>query len=513
MSARHSPEAGVPLTPDDYVDVLAQTGQGLVCILDADGEIVVFDEGCERATGFAAADVVGRDAREVVIPPEEVEAFSEFMAQLSESQQPSPQIGHWLTESGGRLLIAWSNRPLLDEHGRLSGLLTVGIDLTERERASAELRELHAELQRRYDEQAALRRVATLVAGEADPEHVASVVASELARVVRADASAVVRYDGASGAKVIARTGDEPAPFPVGSTIPADAGSAIAQVLATGAAARVEPDGNTGVVAQAMRAYGYGGAEAAPITVAGAPWGAVVVVAHDADSLPKEPARALAPFADLLALAVSSAEAREQLLESRSRLVKAADEERRRLERDLHDGAQQRLVTLALILGGARRSAPDNELAEVLENAEAEAREALSELRDLARGLHPPVLSELGLQPALEGLARRAPLEVAVDPVPADRLAPTLEVATYYVVAEALTNVAKHAQAEQARVSVRVSCERLVVTVEDDGRGGANPRAGTGLRGLTDRVEALRGTLDITSSRSGTTLRAELPLA
>ena len=241
-----------------------------------------------------------------------------------------------------------------------------------------------------------------------------------------------------------------------------------------------------------------------------------MVVGRDAAALPEEPARALAPFADLLSLAVAGADAREQLLESRARLVKAADEERRRLERDLHDGAQQRLVTLAVMLSLARRELPEGAArsAELIDSAEREAREALAELRDLARGLHPPVLTERGLGPALEALARRAPLPVTVQAAPQERFAMTLEVAAYYVVAESLTNVAKHADASRAAVALRVEGGRLVVTVADDGRGGANPRGGTGLRGLTDRVEALRGTLDITSAAaSGTVVRAELPLS
>jgi signal transduction histidine kinase len=193
--------------------------------------------------------------------------------------------------------------------------------------------------------------------------------------------------------------------------------------------------------------------------------------------------------------------------------VAAADEERRRLERNLHDGAQQRLVTLALKLGLARNATDDRTREELLAAAEVDVREAIDELRALARGLHPPVLSERGLAAALSALARRAPLPVTIEHVPEERFPATLEVAVYYVVAEALTNVAKHAQASEAGVAVRREDQRLVVTVRDDGRGGANPRGGTGLEGLIDRVEALRGTFDITSGyASGTTLRAEFPL-
>jgi PAS domain S-box-containing protein len=517
MRAAHTAPGVTPLTPDDYVDVLAQTGMGMVCILDPTGKIMLFDAACERATGFAAADVVGRDARETVIPPDEAAAFGDFMAQLADAPSPSPQIGHWMTAAGDRRLIAWSNRPLFGEDGESMGLLTVGIDLTERERASAELRALHAELRRRLAEQAALRRVATLVAAEADPAHVFTVVAEEAAAVAGADASAVVRYDAEGNAEVVGRHGGDPSSFPVGATIPVDPDSALGRVLKTGEAARAEPDeASETPLARAMRASGYRSAEAAPIWLGGGPWGAIVVVGRDVDALPDEPHSALAPFADLLALALASADARERLLESRARLVEAADGERRRVERDLHDGAQQRLVTLALQLRAARRAAAgagaDERLDGLLETAEAEARGALEDLRDLARGLHPAVLSEHGLAAALRALAQRAPLPVAVDHVSDLRFPPTVEVAAYYVVAEALTNVAKHAGAKHVTVAARPSDGRLVVTVADDGRGGANPGGGTGLCGLADRVEALRGTLEITSTPAGTVLRAELPI-
>jgi signal transduction histidine kinase len=149
----------------------------------------------------------------------------------------------------------------------------------------------------------------------------------------------------------------------------------------------------------------------------------------------------------------------------------------------------------------------------LLDEAESEARGALNELRDLARGLHPPVLAERGLGPALATLARRAPLTVTIEHAPQERFASSLEVAAYFVVAEALTNIAKHAEATEARITARREGNSLVVAIADNGRGGANPGGGTGIRGLIDRVDALRGTLDITSSPSaGTVLRAELPL-
>jgi PAS domain S-box-containing protein len=507
------PPINAPMAPDAYVDVLAQTGMGMVSILDTQGRIVMFDAACERATGFSAAEVIGRDARETVIPPEEAEGFAIFIEQLSDEPSPRPQVGHWLTRDGDRLMIAWSNRPIRDDDGTVSGTLAVGIDLTERDRASAELRKLHAELQRRLDEQASLRRVATLVAGEAGAELVFGAAAAEIARVAGADASSIVRYEGNGTTTVVGRYGGAEGEFPVGAGIPVDPSTAIGKVFATGLPARSDASDVDGVVAAAMRRQGYTASVAVPIGAAGHPWGALVVVASESEALGEDVERRLASFADLLALALASADAREQLLDSRARLVAAADEERRRLERNLHDGAQQRLVTLALKLGLARNATDDDARDELLAAAEVDLREAIDELRALARGLHPPVLSERGLGAALSALARRAPLPVTIEHAPTERFPATLEVAVYYVVAEALTNVAKHARATEATITVRREDQRLVVTVRDDGRGGANPRGGTGLEGLIDRVEALRGTFDITSAyATGTTLRAEFPL-
>ncbi len=522
MASQAPLQAASPLSPEEYVDVLARTGLGLVCKLDRSGRILTFDDACERATGFTAAEVIGRDAREVVIPPDERDAFDVFLEQFAEVTVSSPQIGHWLTKDGERLKIAWSNRPIADEDGNVGALLTVGLDLTERDRSAAKVRALRSELECRLEEleilaaeQAALRRVATLVAGEADADLLFDAVAVETGRLEFVRTAAVVRYGDNGSATVVGRwscAADEEL-FPVGSVVPLGDDTAAGIVHRTGKAARVDAYGE-GAMATRMREAGYVSAAAAPVLVAGKPWGSVIVASGADEPLGEDLEGRLAPFAALLALAVASAHAREQISASRARLVAAADEERRRLERDLHDGAQQRLVTLVLNIGVARRKVADDAVGELLAAAERDAREAIAELRLLATGLHPPILSESGLAPALTALARRTPLEVEVVHVPDQRFHQTIEVAVYYVVAEALTNVVKHAQATKVRLGARREKHALVVSVEDDGRGGANPEAGTGLTGLIDRVEALRGTLSITSSgSSGTLLRAEFPLS
>jgi PAS domain S-box-containing protein len=515
-----------PMSASEYVDALAQTGVTMGCVLDRHGRILIFDEGCERATGFTAAEVVGRDAREMVIPPEEAEAFGAFLAEVWETRQSSPQVGHWLTRAGERRLIAWSNRPVLDSDGEVLNLFTAGIDLTERERAIGELKALHEQLEERAGalselaaEQSALRRVATLVAAEATPRLIFDTVSSEVARLVGADGGAVMRFEE-ERAVFAGRWNADPerAAYPDVAWIPLDLDSATARVYRRGEAARIESYAElAGDVGEAMLTHGYRCSAAAPVAVAGELWGAIVVAGADESALPSGTTeRRLAAFAELVALALANAHAREQLLASRARIVQVADEERRRLERDLHDGAQQRLVSLAQRLYLARRRLVEDpaEAAEHLETATAEVREALEDLRRVAHGLHPPILTQSGLGPALAALARRSHLPVALDGVPEERVDPAVETAVYYLVSEALTNAAKHAGATSVRVELRLRDGCLAVEVRDDGVGGATLADGSGLRGLTDRVEALGGTLTLTSvPRRGTTVRAELPLS
>ena len=220
-------------------------------------------------------------------------------------------------------------------------------------------------------------------------------------------------------------------------------------------------------------------------------------------------------IAGQLAVSLDNAESREQLVASRARIVAAADEARRRVQRDLHDGAQQRVVALAMRLkmlaasDAAHASGIDADLQALILDAD----DALSELRDVAHGLHPPVLSKGGLRPAITALAQRSPIPVSLDVQVSGRLAEPVEIAAYYVLAEMLTNAAKHARATRVDLDVHVLDGALRVRVRDDGIGGATPGAGSGLIGVTDRVEALGGTITINSPvGGGTTLVAELPL-
>jgi signal transduction histidine kinase len=270
-----------------------------------------------------------------------------------------------------------------------------------------------------------------------------------------------------------------------------------------------------GELAERLRAVGIRSAVGAPIKVGGMLWGAIMVVSDRPFVFPADTEERIARFAELVTAALANADAREQLAASRARLVEAAYEERRRLERDLHDGAQQEFVSAAIALNLARRKwsvAPDEALALVDAGLER-LQSGLRDLRELAAGIHPSVLSDRGLGAAVRALGDRSPVAVEVREVPAQRFPEAVETTAYFVVAEALTNAAKHARCRGAEVGMHVRDGRLVVEVRDDGVGGVDASRGSGLRGLADRVSALGGELRVHSrSGEGTLVRACIPL-
>ena len=373
---------------------------------------------------------------------------------------------------------------------------------------------LQRALRARLSEEAALRRVATLVAQQHAPETVFALVTEEVARHLDADSAITACYDPPDRATVVASwSAPGVRSVPVGRQIVLVPETALARVQATLAPARVDSyEGVPGEFPAELRALGHKTAVAAPILVDGYLWGAVVA-GSKADPFTAESEARLGAFAELVAQAIANVDARIKLKESRARIVEAADDARRRIERDLHDGAQQRLVALALSLKLAARSA-DPATATTLEGCIEELHRALAELRELARGLHPAVLTERGLPAALQGLAARSPVPVLLDADLDARMPPTHEAALYFVAAEALTNVAKYAEASAVEVTLHGDDRCAEIAVADDGVGGARAEDGSGLRGLTDRVEALGGRLTLASSRGqGTTVRARLPVA
>jgi signal transduction histidine kinase len=366
------------------------------------------------------------------------------------------------------------------------------------------------------DEQTALRRIATLVAGEAASGRVFEQVTVEAAQTLGASAASLARFDEDGRVTFVGGWSDTGRlAFPVGSHVPVEETGVLAEIRKTGRPERIDDyEGRAPEIVERLSSFGYGSASAAPIRVGGHVWGALVAAAQRDEQLAPGSERRLADFAELVAQALANADAYRKLAASRVRIVEAGDTERRRLERNLHDGAQQRLVSLALklrLIKASLRKDPESAEA-LLAEAESELDDALAELRELARGIHPAVLTDRGLDAAIRALAERAPIPVELTRLPEDRLPDSVEAAIYYLVAEAITNVAKYAQATCASVAVERSNGFATVVVRDDGIGGAEPVPGSGLVGLADRVEALGGRLHIESPPGrGTQLTAEIP--
>jgi signal transduction histidine kinase len=368
------------------------------------------------------------------------------------------------------------------------------------------------------DEQAALRRIATLVAGDTEPDRVFEEVTAEAAQTLGASTASLARFDPGNTATFIGAWSESGTlAFPVGSSTALEGAGVLAAVRRTGEPQLIERyDELAGPLAERMASFGYGSAAAAPIKLGGNVWGALVAAGQGDAALPPGTERRLADFADLVAQALANADAYRKLADSRARIVEVADNERRRLERNLHDGAQQRLVSLALQLRLVKNAIgkDDEEAESLLTQADDELERALDDLRELARGIHPASLTSHGLEIALNGLVERAPIPVEIARIPTERLPEAVEAAVYYLVAEAITNVAKYAQATRATVAVErpAGNGHVTVAVEDDGVGGADPESGTGLVGLADRIEALGGRLDIDSPHDGgTRVTAEIP--
>jgi signal transduction histidine kinase len=365
-------------------------------------------------------------------------------------------------------------------------------------------------------EHAALRRVATLVARGPSPAETFAAVTRETGELLGAQRATLLRVVSPEWAEVVASWSDGTAPpVPVGHRGALDGRGILGRMLQTARPVRIEDfDVVGGAVAELMRELGIRSGAGGPIILGGRVWGAVTAVWPAGTPLPVGAEDRVAAFAELVSYAIENAETRDELAASRARLVAAADEARRRIERDLHDGAQQRLVATALELTlldrQLERDPPGAQ--STLARAREQLDDALRELRDLARGIHPAVLTERGLEAALGALIQRAALPVDLRATLPERLDTAIEAAAYFLVSEALTNVAKHAQADT--VTVEVGCEdgTLVVTVADDGIGGVDFDAGSGMRGLLDRVNAAGGDLQVASEPGrGTRLCARLP--
>jgi signal transduction histidine kinase len=395
----------------------------------------------------------------------------------------------------------------LDTEARLASFTELVAAAIANVQAQVDLHEL-------ADTQAALRRLATLVARGEPPEEVFAAATREALRHFGSGTARMIRFELDGTATLVANEGttdphvrvgerweDYP---PVGLT---------ATVWRTGQPARVD-DYHDIPGGEPYLREGIRSAVGVPIHVDGRLWGAIAVGSAQGP-LPPDIEQRMAQFTDLVATAVANAQNRAELITSRARIVAASDEARRRIERDLHDGAQQRLLALALRLGSAAAAPLDSDgLRTEITDVAAGLMDAIDELREISRGIHPAILSTAGLRPALRALGRRSPIPMEVDVRIDGRLPEHVEVAAYYVVSEMLTNAARHARASVVEVDAEASGGMLRVWVRDDGVGGADPRRGSGLIGVQDRVDALGGTFTLHSPAGvGTTVTCELPIS
>ncbi|GAA1567782.1 hypothetical protein GCM10009827_106880 [Dactylosporangium maewongense] len=371
------------------------------------------------------------------------------------------------------------------------------------------------DLNRFVAEQRALRRIATLVARASPPQTVFSAVTDEVRELLGADLTMLLRYELDGAATVVAACSPHDIPVAVGTrTILPPHGAAV-HVYTEQRPCWTRVGEGTCVADPFLSQYGIKVSVGAPIVVQGNLWGVLIVMASSDEQLSPDDAPRTAAFTDLAGLAVANLQARADLAAASVRIVEASDQARRKVERDLHDGTQQRL--LALLLGlrqlQARTTAEPPGLADELATINADLAGTLDELRELSHGIHPAILTERGLESALKTLTRRSPVPAELHIHLPSRLPPNIETGAYYIIAEAFTNTAKHASASYVCVTVTADAHTLRLRIEDDGVGGADPSAGSGIRGLDDRVTALGGSSRLTSPPGqGTTLRFTIPL-
>jgi signal transduction histidine kinase len=413
--------------------------------------------------------------------------------------------------------------------GRIWGVMAVGSSRPEPLPAGTEMRigaftelmataiansDARTEIERLAGEQAALRHVATLVARGAETGEVFAAVAREVSEVMHLPVAAVQRFEDDETTTVTAAWSDRAHPFQPGTRWPYHASGLAGQVRQTGRAGRVQDySRRRGAFAVMARELGLRSVAGAPIIVDGAVWGLVTIASTDGP-LPDQTEDRLAGFTELVGTAIANAQSRTELSASRARIIAATDDTRRRLERDLHDGIQQRLVSLALKaqMIETMTPRPADQIRGELSRLADGLGTALDELREISHGIHPALLSEAGLGPALEALARRSAVPVELDLNLGPRLDEHVEAAGYYIASEAITNAAKYAQASVIDVCADARDGALTLSISDDGVGGADPSRGSGIIGLRDRVEALGGTILVLSPPGqGTTLHVQLP--
>jgi PAS domain S-box-containing protein len=462
-----------------------------MCLAGSDGYFKWANLAFAHTLGYAVEELVSRPMLDFVYPAD-VEKTCAALGVLAGGEELRHFENRCVCRDGSLRWLQWNCRP--GPSG--SGLI------------AAAARDITGSLRRL--EQAALRRVATVVAQGAAPGDVFTAVAAEVADLLDADLTLIGRYESDGTFCYLASGGRMRTTSLVGDRLALGGNNVASKILGSGQPEYMTFDDASGPIADLARRLALRSAEGTPILVDGQVWGAMLAGWDSLRDITSETVERLSQITELVGTAISNAESRSALMDSRARVIAAGDESRRRIERDLHDGAQQRLVTLALKLRSHESEVPP-EFTELFTDVASELTDILNDIRELSRGIHPAGLSRGGLGSALKSLGRRAALPVDVRVSLSARPAARLEIAVYYVVAEALTNVAKHARASQAVVEVGETDGIIRVSVSDDGVGGADLSMGSGLLGLRDRVDVLGGTMSLDSPPSGTTLVVELP--
>ena len=473
----------------DELDRIFTLSQDLIVVADFNGNFTRVNPAAAEVLGYTEEELLSRPYLDLVHPDDRGRTAAEADS-IGHGEPTVSFENRYVRKDGEERVLEWTTTPVVEQQV----MYGVARDVTERRAAELELERLAAE-------QAALRRVATLVAHGVPAPEVFSAVAEEVERLLDAQATTIGRLEQDGTISIVASRGTASDEMPVGCRVALDAEMVSSDT----------PE----LFRRRLQRLGIRCAVAVPITVEGSLWGSIGAGTVRA-KFPADAEARMAAFTELAATAIANAESRSKLTASRARLVEASDQVRRQIERNLHDGTQQRLVSLALALRAAEAEVPPglDRLRGQLSRTANGLVEAVEDLQEIARGIHPAILAEGGLRPALKTLARRSPVPVELD-VRADAPGPpqSVGVAAYYIVSEALTNTAKHARASVVRVDVDSDATVLRLDIHDDGVGGADLSGGSGLAGLRDRVEALGGRLEIVSpSGLGTALHVTIPM-
>jgi PAS domain S-box-containing protein len=488
----------------------------LLSISGFDGYFKRVNPAFERTLGYPSHELLSRPFVEFVHPEDRSSTAAAF-GRLMGGGELLEFENRYVCADGSVRWLQWSSRPLPSEG------LTYGVakDVTDRKRADAALLQAQRavemsrdELRVLAEEQAALRRVATLVARGVSPIDVFAAVCEEVGALLDADDTSLVRYESDGTAVVVAKAGAG-AGAPAGRRLTPDPASVTAIVKRTRRPARQDSYEDSEVSVDALaRELRFGSAIGAPIVVESQVWGVMIAAWRDAGHPTADTEARVAQFTELVATAIANADSRTQLAASRARVIDAAEEERRRVVRDLHDGAQQQIVNAVLTLKLARETMQrgGGETESLVKAALEHAEQATGDLRELAHGIRPVALARGGLRDAVEQLVSRLSLPVDLD-VAVERLPQMVESNAYFAVSEALTNIVKHSGATHASIRAHMHDGVIRIDVHDDGVGGARPGRGSGLPGLKDRIETLGGRLHVESPvGAGTHLRLEIPV-